>query len=85
MNPYVPEFIGGGIGSVARPGIGTLMNRFIQSIFHSALYAFIYLHHLFLECSLQLCYLSFMLQSEQQRLLIGVGFCGNLVRSQHSH
>lgn len=77
MNNIVLVFLGGGLGSVARYLLGIAFQRhFISTIPWHTLMANIF-------ASAILGFLSALLllkpgQFEQQRLLLGVGFCGGL-------
>ena len=78
MNPYLLVFIGGGLGSAARLGIGTLMNRYVNSIFPYGTLCVNVISSFILGLLTASLLFKLHAQSEQQRLLIGVGFCGGL-------
>lgn len=78
MNPYMLVFIGGGLGSAARLGIGTLMNRYVNSSFpYGTLCANVISSFILGLLTVSLLF-KLHAEGEQQRLLIGVGFCGGL-------
>jgi fluoride exporter len=75
MNKIILVFIGGGIGSVARYGIGSFFSRLMNGVFPWGTFA------INIAASFVLGLLAgfFILRQgeyETQRLLIGVGFCG---------
>ena len=78
MNSYLLVFIGGGLGSAARLGIGTLMNRYANSTFPYGTLSVNVISSFILGLLTASLLFKLHAQGEQQRLLIGVGFCGGL-------
>ncbi len=78
MNPYILVFIGGGLGSAARLGIGTLMFRYLHSTFPYGTFCVNVISSFILGLLTASLVFKLHAQGEQQRLLIGVGFCGGL-------
>ena len=78
MNSYLLVFIGGGLGSAARLGIGTLMNRCVNSTFPYGTLCVNVISSFILGLLTASLLFKLHAQGEQQRLLIGVGFCGGL-------
>ncbi len=78
MNPYLLVFIGGGFGSAARLGISAFMNRYINSIFPWGTLCVNIISSFILGLLMASLMFKVQASSEQQRLLIGVGFCGGL-------
>ena len=78
MNAYLLVFLGGGLGSAARLGIGTLMNRYVNSIFPYGTLCVNVISSFILGLLTASLLFKLHAQNEQQRILIGVGFCGGL-------
>ena len=78
MNPYLLVFIGGGLGSAVRLGIGTFLNRYLQSTFPYGTLCVNIIASFILGILTASLLFRLHAQGEQQRLLIGVGFCGGL-------
>lgn len=78
MNAYLLVFIGGGLGSAARLGIGSFMNRYVNAVFPWGTLCVNVISSFILGLIMASLMYKVHANSEQQRLLIGVGFCGGL-------
>ena len=78
MNSYLLVFIGGGLGSAARLGIGAFMNRYVNAIFPWGTLCVNVISSFILGLLMAGLMYKTNANTEQQRLLIGVGFCGGL-------
>lgn len=74
MNNFILVFLGGGLGSISRYGIGLAMNDKIKSLFPWATLSINILACFIL--GLLTAWLAAKSDHQQIRLLIGIGFCG---------